>query len=132
MSEGSWRMFSSTLFLLIICCNKPLASPFYAHECPHIHSAGYAEFGGVEMKSMDDVQAQFNTNVFGVIRCQKAVLPAMRAQRSGKIINISSIGGGTVAHSMFLGCPLCGRLKFQLQPIMCANKQGGWAGLWEE
>eukprot|EP00913_Durusdinium_trenchii_P001405 g1300.t1 len=42
---------------------------------------------------MDAVKAQFETNLFGVIRCQKAVLPYMREQKSGKIINISSVGG---------------------------------------
>lgn len=42
---------------------------------------------------MDAVQAQFNTNVFGVIRCQKAVLGTLCQQRSRKIINISSVGG---------------------------------------
>lgn len=58
-----------------------------------INNAGYSVFGTVEMLSMNDIQAQFDTNVYGVIRCQKAVLPTMRKQKSGKIINISSVGG---------------------------------------
>eukprot|EP00929_Paragymnodinium_shiwhaense_P061452 TRINITY_DN30695_c0_g1_i1.p1 TRINITY_DN30695_c0_g1~~TRINITY_DN30695_c0_g1_i1.p1 ORF type:complete len:182 (+),score=54.00 TRINITY_DN30695_c0_g1_i1:363-908(+) len=43
--------------------------------------------------TIDDVKAQFETNFYGVIRCQQAVLPYMRQQKSGKIINISSVGG---------------------------------------
>eukprot|EP00450_Noctiluca_scintillans_P011024 CAMPEP_0194495176 /NCGR_PEP_ID=MMETSP0253-20130528/12865_1 /TAXON_ID=2966 /ORGANISM="Noctiluca scintillans" /LENGTH=288 /DNA_ID=CAMNT_0039336395 /DNA_START=270 /DNA_END=1136 /DNA_ORIENTATION=+ len=58
-----------------------------------VNNAGYSIFGSVEQLGMDAIQAQFNTNVYGVIRCQKAVLGAMRQQRSGKIINISSVGG---------------------------------------
>lgn len=58
-----------------------------------VNNAGYALFGGVENHDMAAIKAQFETNVFGVMRCQKAVLPSMRAQRSGKIINVSSIGG---------------------------------------
>uniref|UniRef100_A0A7S2SWM7 Uncharacterized protein n=1 Tax=Rhizochromulina marina TaxID=1034831 RepID=A0A7S2SWM7_9STRA len=58
-----------------------------------VNNAGYACFGSVEMLSMETMQAQFNTNLFGPIRCQRAVLPAMRAQKRGKIVNISSVGG---------------------------------------
>lgn len=58
-----------------------------------VNNAGYAAIGTSEMLSMDDVSAQFETNLYGPIRCQKAILPAMRAQRSGKIINVSSVGG---------------------------------------
>ena len=58
-----------------------------------VHNAAYSVFGSVEQLGMDAVQAQFNTNVFGVIRCQKAVLGTLRQQRSGKIINISLVGG---------------------------------------
>jgi NAD(P)-dependent dehydrogenase (short-subunit alcohol dehydrogenase family) len=58
-----------------------------------VNNAGYSVFGSVEMIDMDTMQAQLNTNVLGVIRCQKAVLPTMRKQKSGKIINISSVGG---------------------------------------
>ena len=58
-----------------------------------VNNAGYVEFGSVEMLSMEAVKSQFDTNVFGAIRCQRAVLPAMRAARAGKIVNISSVGG---------------------------------------
>ena len=58
-----------------------------------VNNAGYSLAGSLEMISMEDIKAQFETNVFGVMRCQRAVLPAMRKQRAGKIINLSSIGG---------------------------------------
>lgn len=45
------------------------------------------------MLSIDAIRAQFETNVFGVMRCQQGVLPAMRRQGAGKIINLSSMGG---------------------------------------
>ena len=58
-----------------------------------VNNAGYSQFGCVEMVSMEDVQAQFNTNFYGVIRCSKAVLPFMRKNKWGRVINLSSIGG---------------------------------------
>ncbi|CAJ1404514.1 unnamed protein product [Effrenium voratum] len=58
-----------------------------------VNNAGYSQAGSVEFISMEAMKAQMETNLFGVIRCQKACLPFMRAQKSGKIINISSVGG---------------------------------------
>jgi NAD(P)-dependent dehydrogenase (short-subunit alcohol dehydrogenase family) len=58
-----------------------------------VNNAGYSVFGSVEFLDMATMKAQFETNFFGVIRAQQAVLPAMRAQGSGKIINITSVGG---------------------------------------
>lgn len=58
-----------------------------------VNNAGFSVFGSVEMVSMEAIKEQFETNVYGVMRCQQAILPTMRKQRAGKIINISSIGG---------------------------------------
>ena len=58
-----------------------------------VNNAGYAQVGAIEETSITDVQAQFDTNLLGVIRLIKAVLPVMRRQGSGRIINISSIVG---------------------------------------
>jgi NAD(P)-dependent dehydrogenase (short-subunit alcohol dehydrogenase family) len=58
-----------------------------------INNAGYALFGPIEMVTDEEVYQQFDVNVFGVIRVIRAVLPQMRRQKSGHIINISSIAG---------------------------------------
>jgi NAD(P)-dependent dehydrogenase (short-subunit alcohol dehydrogenase family) len=58
-----------------------------------INNAGYAGAGFVEEVSMDEYRRQFETNVFGVIAVTKAILPLMRMQKQGCIINISSISG---------------------------------------
>lgn len=58
-----------------------------------INNAGYAVYGSVEDTTMDDARRQFEVNIFGVARLTKEVLPIMRRQQSGKIINISSVGG---------------------------------------
>eukprot|EP00299_Pterocystis_sp_00344_P014962 c7453_g2_i1.p1 GENE.c7453_g2_i1~~c7453_g2_i1.p1 ORF type:complete len:232 (+),score=59.57 c7453_g2_i1:1-696(+) len=58
-----------------------------------VNNAGFSKFGGVEMVSVEGVKDQFETNFYGPIRVMKAVLPQMRKQRSGHVINITSIGG---------------------------------------
>lgn len=58
-----------------------------------INNAGYAGAGFVEEVSMDEYRQQFETNVFGVFAVTKAILPLMRIQKQGCIINISSISG---------------------------------------
>ncbi|RZL98081.1 MAG: SDR family oxidoreductase, partial [Pedobacter sp.] len=56
-----------------------------------INNAGLGIAGPVELLSLTDVERVFDTNVFGVIRMVQSALPIMRQQRSGLIINISSI-----------------------------------------
>lgn len=58
-----------------------------------VNNAGYGLVGSIEDMSVEELKAQYETNVFGVFRVTKAVLPHMRKQHSGSIINISSIAG---------------------------------------
>jgi NAD(P)-dependent dehydrogenase (short-subunit alcohol dehydrogenase family) len=58
-----------------------------------VNNAGYGLLGAVEEASAIEVERVFATNVFGVLNVTRAVLPYMRGQRSGHIINMSSIGG---------------------------------------
>jgi NAD(P)-dependent dehydrogenase (short-subunit alcohol dehydrogenase family) len=58
-----------------------------------VNNAGYGQFGFVEEVSEQDVRDQFETNVFGALWVTQAALPYLREQRSGHIIQVSSIGG---------------------------------------
>jgi NAD(P)-dependent dehydrogenase (short-subunit alcohol dehydrogenase family) len=58
-----------------------------------VNNAGYGYLAAIEEGEDDAVRAMFETNVFGLIDMTKAVLPVMRRQRSGLIVNVSSIGG---------------------------------------
>jgi NAD(P)-dependent dehydrogenase (short-subunit alcohol dehydrogenase family) len=58
-----------------------------------VNNAGYGHFGFVEELTEDDLRAQLETNLFGVLHVTQAVLPILRAQGSGHIIQISTIGG---------------------------------------
>jgi NAD(P)-dependent dehydrogenase (short-subunit alcohol dehydrogenase family) len=60
-----------------------------------VNNAGYGYLAAIEEGEDEAVRAMFDTNVFGLVDMTKAVLPVMRAQRSGLIVNISSIGGIT-------------------------------------
>ena len=74
-----------------------------------VNNAGYGHLGFFEEMSMDDVQTQLETNLFGVFKVTWAVLPVMRAAQSGAIFNISSLGG-------FAGG--------ELSSLYCASKFG--------
>lgn len=71
------------------------AGPLYAL----VNNAGYSQGGAIEEVPLDAARRQFETNVFGAMRMAQLVLPAMRANREGRIINISSMG----AHFVFPG-----------------------------
>ena len=58
-----------------------------------VNNAGYALVGSFEDLSMDEIKSQFETNFFGAIRVIQGVLPTMRNQRNGRIVNLSSMGG---------------------------------------
>ena len=58
-----------------------------------VNNAGYGSEGAIEEVPMSEVRRQFETNVFGPTRMTQLVLPGMRRQRSGRIVNLSSMGG---------------------------------------
>jgi NAD(P)-dependent dehydrogenase (short-subunit alcohol dehydrogenase family) len=60
-----------------------------------VNNAGYGLLGAVEEASGAEIEALYRTNVFGLLAVTRAVLPHMRRQRSGRILNFSSIGGYT-------------------------------------
>lgn len=87
------------LLQLDVTDEESMAGAVAAVEAEHgsvgalVNNAGYGEYGTVEEVPMDRVRAQFETNVFGLARMCQLVLPAMRAARRGRIVNISSMGG---------------------------------------
>lgn len=58
-----------------------------------VNNAGYGSYGALEDVPISEAKYQFDVNIFGLARLTQLVLPSMRAQHSGTIINISSIGG---------------------------------------
>ena len=58
-----------------------------------VNNAGYSQSGALETVPLDRIRDQFETNVFGLLRMCQLVLPGMRRQRSGRIVNLSSMGG---------------------------------------
>ena len=69
-----------------------------------VNNAGFGLFGVLEDQSIEHIKKQFETNLFGAIRTMQQVLPIMRSQRSGIIVNISSISGqiGFPAQSVYV------------------------------
>ncbi|GGQ54033.1 oxidoreductase [Streptomyces asoensis] len=58
-----------------------------------VNNAGYGSYGALEDVPLDEARHQFEVNVFGAIRLAQLALPHMRAQRSGTVVNITSMGG---------------------------------------
>jgi NAD(P)-dependent dehydrogenase (short-subunit alcohol dehydrogenase family) len=69
-----------------------------------VNNAGYGDLSLFEESTVADAQAQYDTNVFGLMAVTRAVLPVMRAQRAGRIFNLSSIGGMVGGESGTLYC----------------------------
>ena len=65
----------------------------FGHIDVLVNNAGYGNLSLFEESTAEEVQAQYETNVFGLMHVTRAVLPGMRARRSGRIFNISSVGG---------------------------------------
>ena len=63
-----------------------------------VNNAGYGYFGPVETVSMEEARRQLEVNVFGLARLSQLVMPAMRAQGSGRIINVASVAGKSVLY----------------------------------
>ncbi len=89
-----------------------------------VNNAGYGAYGPLEATSSESIERQFNTNVTGLLEVTKAVLPVMRAQRSGAIVNISSVGGkitlplGTLYHGTKWAVEgMSEALSFELAPL---------------
>lgn len=89
-----------------------------------LNNAGYGAYGPLEAFSADRIRRQFDTNVLGLLEVTKAVLPQMRANRSGTIINVSSIGGqitfplGTLYHgTKFAVEGISEALHYELEPL---------------
>ncbi len=72
-----------------------------------VNNAGYAGYGAIEATSMDTIRRQFDTNVIGLLAVTKAVVPHMRMQGSGTIVNISSPAG---------------KIGFPLGTLYCGSK----------
>jgi NAD(P)-dependent dehydrogenase (short-subunit alcohol dehydrogenase family) len=78
-----------------------------------VNNAGYGLLGAIEETSAQEVESIYRTNVFGLLNVTRAVLPSMRKQKSGHIINISSIGG----YSSYPGWGVYSSTKFAVEGI---------------
>jgi NAD(P)-dependent dehydrogenase (short-subunit alcohol dehydrogenase family) len=78
-----------------------------------VNNAGYGLLGAVEEATAEEIEKIYATNVFGLLNVTRAVLPQMRRQRSGHVLNFSSIGG-------FIGYPgwgVYGSTKFAIEGL---------------
>ena len=108
-----------------------------------VNSAGYGTLGSVEETPLEDGRRRFDVNLFGAMRLIQLVVPQMRRQRSGRIVNVSSVGGrvptplGSWYHgSKFALEAMSDTLRFELQQFgidVVVVEPGGtqteWAGI---
>ncbi|WP_194791619.1 oxidoreductase [Pseudomonas sp. UFMG81] len=84
-----------------------------------VNNAGFGVLGAVEETSAAETERLYATNVFGLLNVTRAVLPHMRRQRSGHVINISSLGG----YQAYMGWGVYGSTKFAVEGISEAMHQ---------
>jgi NAD(P)-dependent dehydrogenase (short-subunit alcohol dehydrogenase family) len=89
-----------------------------------VNNAAYGLVGALEDLSMEEIKSQYETNLFGLIRVIQAVLPTMRKQRSGRVINISSgagifgyAGGSAYVSTKFAVEGLSESIAYELEPF---------------
>lgn len=89
-----------------------------------VNNAGYGSYGSLEETPLEEARRQFEVNVFGLARLSQLAIPHMRAQRSGRIVNVSSMGGkiyeplGAWYHaSKFAVEGLSDSLRLELEPL---------------
>lgn len=89
-----------------------------------VNNAGYGLFGALEEISMDEAKKQFETNLFGAMRTIKEILPTMRKQKNGIIINVTSLAGvvGIPAECIYVSTKfalegLSESISYELQPF---------------
>ncbi|MBW6420970.1 SDR family oxidoreductase [Rhizobium sp. XQZ8] len=94
-----------------------------------VNNAGYGAYGPLEATPFEKIRRQFDVNVLGLLATTQAVLPHFRANRSGTIVNVSSIGGrmafpmGTLYHgTKFAVEGLSESLQYELAPLGIAVK----------
>jgi NAD(P)-dependent dehydrogenase (short-subunit alcohol dehydrogenase family) len=78
-----------------------------------VNNAGFGVLAAVEETSAEEIESVFRTNVFGLLAVSRAVLPHMRRQRSGRVLNISSIGG----YQGYIGWGVYGATKFAVEGL---------------
>ncbi|KOP22553.1 short-chain dehydrogenase [Hapalosiphon sp. MRB220] len=89
-----------------------------------VNNAGYNQIGPIEELTMEEIRSQFETNVFGLLRMCQLVLPGMRSQGYGRIINVGSIGGtfttpgnGAYHASKYAVESFTDALRYEVQPF---------------
>ena len=109
-----------TLGVVCDVTNEPQVKTAVAEAIAHfgqldviVNNAGYGSMGSIEEVPAEEVHRQFDVNVFGVLHVLRAVLPQLRKQRSGHILNITSIGG----LKTFPGVGIYNASKFALEAI---------------
>lgn len=107
------------LLALDVCDEASMTAAVAAVEEEHgavgalVNNAGYSQSGPIEDVPIDLVRRQFETNVFGLVRLTQLVLPGMRAQGEGRIVNLSSMG----ANFTFPGGGYYHATKYALEAI---------------